>query len=541
MNKKTGSYVKGATILAAAGILSRLLGLFFKVPLYHLVGSYGNGIYGNVTNIYNLLLMVSTVGLPVAISKMVSENVAIKDFRAANNVFKISFLVLVILGALSTAFLFLGGHFIIQFANWPKESIYAIYAVAPAPLIISVCSAYRGFFQGYQIMTPTAISQIMEQIIRVALGVFLCWYGVTIVGNIGAGVGGAVFGATAGGILAAVFLGFLYVMFMRANRKKMQFSSRKKQLTNKAILKRLVKISIPVTLSSAIVSLFALIDSFIYVSRLGVAGINPHLATEMFGDYTNADLLVNVPLVISGTLAVAMIPAISESFMIKDKKEMNKKIEIAIRLVVIVALPSCAGLAILSDGIFDILFRGSFYGPGILKFYAIAIVFLMLSNIFQSVLQAIDRFKVPLYNLGVAIIVRFVCSWILLAIPSVNIKGLAFSSIITYAFLTLANYYSVRRATKIKIKVNQTFIKPLISTAVMILATIAMRNILRLVAGSLITVLFSMVVAVLTYAVMMIATGGITETEILYFPGKRVILPIYNKIRGIQSESKEKK
>ena len=175
MSDRSSSFLKGASILAAAGILSRLLGLFFKIPLYQLVGSYGIGIYGNVTNIYNLLLMISTIGLPVAISKMVSENIAKNEYATAHRVFKISLAILILMGVASSIFLFFGAEWIIETANWTAESYPAIVAIALSPFFISICAAYRGFFQGFQIMTPTAISQIVEQIIRVFLGVLLCW------------------------------------------------------------------------------------------------------------------------------------------------------------------------------------------------------------------------------------------------------------------------------------------------------------------------------------------------------------------------------
>lgn len=533
MSKKASSYLKGATILAVAGILSRLLGLFYKVPVYNLVGSYGNGIYSNVTNVYNLLLMVSTVGLPVAISKMISENIAVKDYLAAHNVFKVSFWTLLIMGGLSTAFLFLGADWLITVANWPGESFPAIMAIAMAPLIIAVCSSFRGFFQGFQIMNPTAISQIIEQIVRVGLGVFLCWYFVSSGMGVGMGVGGAVFGATAGGLFAMLFLWFLYWAFTAANKKTLKQTSRPVPLTSKQIFKRLVIIAIPVTLTSAIVSLFSMIDSMIYIPRLALAGVDAHTATTMIGDFANADTLINIPLVISGTLAVAMIPAISESFALRDKRAMGHKIDVAIRLVIMVALPCCIGLSVLSQGIFDILFQGSPYGPEILKYYAYATIFMMLSNTFQSILQAIDRFRVPLINLAIAIVIRFVTGWICLAVPAFNIYGIVISSMITFVYLTISNYICVKRFTGFQMDAKQTLFKPLVSAIVMGIATWGVYAVVSMFAGNFIAVAIAVVVAVAVYFFLMILIGGITEEELAILPAQKFIEPVYRKIRGI--------
>ncbi len=532
MSERTSSYLKGASILVGAGILSRLLGVFFKIPLYQMVGSYGNGIYGNVTSIYNLLLMVSTVGFPVAISKMVSENIAKKEYATAHRVFKISMAILVVLGTLSSLFLFFGAEWIIEVANWTAESYPALVAIALAPLFISFVSAYRGFFQGFQIMTPTAISQILEQLIRVFLGMLLCWVMVGQFG-IGLGVGGAVFGATAGGLVAAILLSFLYHEFVAANKRLLKTRTRKRQRSNRELLKRLVIISIPVTLTSALVAMFSTVDSFIYVSRLAVAGIDEITATMMFGDFTNAETLITIPLVISGNLAVAMIPAISESFAKRDRKEMNEKIVLAIRVILLVAFPSCIGLSVLSYGIFDLLFPGSPYGGFILSTYSYATIFMMLSNTFQSILQSIDRFRIPLINLGIAIIIRFFTGWIFLSIPFFNIQGIVISSVITFAFLTVANYLSVKRYTHVDVDFFHILIKPLFAAVIMgILVFFAYKSISALL-GGFIGIVISLIIGVLVYSFALILIRGITEKEIKVLPGSRTLLTFYRRLNRL--------
>ena len=537
MSKKASSYLKGATILTAAGFLSRLLGLFFKVPLYRIVGSFGNGIYGNVTNIYNMLLMVSTVGIPVAISKMVSESTAVGDYRGAKDVFRVSTTALLILGAVSSLILGFGAHAIIRLAHWPKESYAAIIAIAPAPFIISVCSAFRGFFQGFQIMTPTAVSQILEQIVRVALGIFLCWYFMHgLRHDVGKSVGGAVFGATAGGIIAALFLVYVFWIFMSTYRKKLRKTTRSHPRRWQSILKRLVIIAIPVTLTSVIVSLFATINSFIYVGRLSVAGISAHTATEMFGDFTNVDTLVNVPLVISSNLAVAMIPAISESFALREKKLMNHKIDLAIRIIILAGLPFCVGMSVLSTAIFRLLFPGSKYGPGMLQVFAYATMFMMLSNTFQSILQSIDRFRVPLVTLSLGIIVFTVTGWITMAIPAINIYGMGIDYMLTFIYLTVANYACVKKFTGVRIHWRQSVMKPIVSAAVMGLATAAVYNGLYPHIGNVLSMLLAFIAAVLVYSFMIVFTGVLSDEEMDVMPGKNKLMPMYHRIVGLRKK-----
>ena len=260
MRKTEKSWVKGAAILAAAGIFVRLIGILFRIPISNLVGSYGNGIFSNVFSIYSLLLMVSTVGFPVAVSKMISENVAIGDFRAVTNVFKVSLLTLFVLGGLSSLFLFFGASWLIGVTNWPSESIYAIQGIAFSPLIVAVCSVYRGYFQGFQNMLPTAISQVIEQVVRIVLGVFLCWYCVVMLQNVSLGVGGAYLGTTISSLAACLLLIVWHFYFTRKHKTLLLKTSRKTPLSRKRILKRLVLIAVPVTLTSAMITFFSFVE-----------------------------------------------------------------------------------------------------------------------------------------------------------------------------------------------------------------------------------------------------------------------------------------
>lgn len=531
MESKAGSYLKGATILTAAGILSRLLGLFFKVPLYYLIGSYGNGIFYNVTNIYNLLLMVSTVGLPTAISKMISENAAVRDYQGVSRVFRIALYALFTVGILSSAFLMFGAQWIIDMTGWPQDSYWSIIAIAPAPLIISLCSLYRGYFQGFQIMNPTAVSQILEQIVRVALGLLLAFVGAKVMNDIGYGVAGSVFGATAGGLIALLVL-FVQYNFFQKKQKKV-FSRQNPNAKARPMsfyLKRLVYIAIPVTLTSAIVSLFSVVDSWIYIPRLAKAGIDAMTATDMVGDLGNAEILINIPLVISGNLAVATMPSITESFTLGNRKLLREKINLAIQLIIIVGLPCCVGMSVLSDGIFDLLFHGSEYGGSILRWYAFATMLMMASNTFQSALQGIDRFRLPLYSLGIGAIIRISSSWILLAIPQINIYGIVISNLLTFAFLTVANYLFLKHYTGVRLEMG-LLVKLILSSAVMGLLVWLCYEGMLMILPRTVSLILAIIIGVAVYALMIVLTGSLTADILYAIPGSGKILPYYNRLR----------
>lgn len=533
--KKTGSFIKGATVLTAAGILSRVLGLFFKVPLYRMYGSYGNGIFYNVTNIYNFLLMVSTVGIPVAISKMVSENLALKDYRATEDTLKVSLRTLLIVGGVSSALLLFGAQAIINMTGWPQDSFWSIIAIAPAPLIISVCCAYRGYYQGFQIMNPTAISQIIEQIVRVVLGLAICAYGIYVLGNIGIGVAGSVFGATAGGLAALALLLGVYPLFKYSERKVYNRAKKQPQRkTYKQLFIRLLYIAVPVTLTSSIVSLYSVIDSFIYVPRLALAGINTDVATTLIGDFGNAEILINIPLVISGNLAVAFMPSISESFALKEKTVLNEKINLAVQVLILVGLPSCVGLSVLSGGISQLLFPNSECGYFLLG-YAYVTIFMMLSNTFQSILQGLDKFFVPLMTLLIGTIIRFVAAWILLAIPSINLYGIIYAGLLTFIFLTVSNYFFLKKYSQFKLNWMKV-LGFIVSTALMAIGTLSIYRLFILFLPNVICVVLAIIAGVAFYATAIILTGSMSDELLDSLPGASKIRPLYNKINAHLNE-----
>lgn len=529
-SQKAGSFIKGATILTAAGILSRLLGLFFKVPLYHMYGSYGNGIFYNVTNIYNFLLMVSTVGVPVAISKMISENLARRDYCAVKDTFKVSLYTLIAVGGVSTLFLLFGAQWIINTTGWPQDSYASIIAIAPAPLIISVCCAYRGYYQGFQIMNPTAISQIIEQIVRVVLGLALCAYAVYVLNDVGLGVAGSVFGATAGGLAALIVLMLVFRPFRHKERRVFEAAEHMRPVqSTKQLFRRLLYIAVPVTLTSSIVSLFSVIDSAIYVPRLSAAGIGAALSTSMIGDLGNAEILINIPLVISGNLAVAFMPSISESFALRDHKILKEKINLAVQLIILVGLPCCVGMSVLAHEIFDLLFPGSKWGGDYLTIYAFVTLFMMLSNTFQGILQGIDRFKIPLMTLGGAAVIRTVVEYILLGIPAVNLYAIIYAGLAAFIFLCVSNYLFLKKYTGVALG-YRSIAAVVLSSVLMGACVYGAAALCRSFLPNAVTLVLGVVIGVIVYFAAVVLTGGMSIELLEALPGGGRLRPLFDRL-----------
>ncbi|SHF03579.1 putative polysaccharide biosynthesis protein [Alkalibacter saccharofermentans] len=524
------SYIRGAGIIAIGGIIAKLLGLFFKIPIGRILDSFGYGLYYNSYNIYNLMLTISIIGVPVAISKMIAERASVKNYLGVMNVFKISMLFMLIVGSVASLTLFLGANFIIKIAGWDEGTYYALLGLAFAPFFVSLLSGFRGFFQGMQMMTPTAISQIIEAFARVLLGIGLCIY---LTNNFGyaEGAGGASSGALFGAVAAFLFLIFAWYLFIKDFRKKVEKSSgRFAKESNRKLVKRLLQIAIPVTLTSAVVSLFGIVNSFTYVSRLAKAGFDLRQATMMFGDYGLAQTMINVPLTFSTAMSITLVPSISESFVLKNKAAIKHKTELGLRMILLIALPCAVGLSVFSEEIFALLFPNSAFGGGILNYFAFSTVLIMFANTLQSILQGMDKFTLPLKHLIPGLFVNLVFNFIFVSIPEINIYGLVISNMSAYFVIGALNYKSVRKYTNVRINPVQTVLKPVAASAFMGFFGILAYDFLNNWLNNAFSVLISIFLCIIIYMVSLISIKGLTEEELEMFPGRNRLRKFLGKL-----------
>ena len=372
-NKKL---LKGAFILALAGLAAKFLGVFFKIPLQRLIGDEGMGLFGLPYPLYTLMLSISITGFPAAISKLISERLAYEDIEGANRIFKISLAMLILIGLFSSAFLFFGAEYIITLLNWPQDAYYSIRGLSIAPLFVSIMSAFRGYFQGMQFMGPTAISQIVEQVGRVVIGVGLSYY--TISMGIGYAAGAASFGASAGAILGVAVLVIYYFLFNQGPRRIYFKSTNKtthRKVSSWAVVKEIIWFAIPISIGGILSSIMTLIDAIMVPSRLIQGGYSPAEITILYGQLTGkAVTLVNVPLTFSIAMAASIIPAIAESYSKNNSYELKNKIKSSMKTTMIIAFPAAAGLYLLAPQIIGLLWGQGEAGGHILRILSFNVI-----------------------------------------------------------------------------------------------------------------------------------------------------------------------
>lgn len=459
-NKKL---LKGAFILAAAGLFAKFLGIFFKIPLQRLIHDEGMGLFGLPYPIYTVLLAVSLIGFPAAISKVISEKLATGDEAGAQKVFKVSFIMLFLIGFFTSLLLFLSANHIIALLDWPQEAYYAIVGLSFAPFFVSIMSAFRGYFQGMQIMHPTALSQIAEQVGRVFVGITLAY--LTIERGIGFAAGAASFGATAGAFLGTVTLVFYYIKQGRFGSLSRPKSFPKDSVIS--IIKRLSWLALPITIGAVLSSVMGVIDSIIVHSRLLESGYTIEGATILYGRLTGkAVTLMNVPLTFSMAMSASLVPAITESLSRKQFKELTEKITTGIKTTILIGLPATIGLSILSEEIVHLLWGGQEAGGEILKILAFNVLFISLAQTLTGILQGMNRVFIPVRNLIMGVVVKLLVSNLLL-VTYLNIIGTVIGTICGYGVIVTLNYLHLKKLVKLRLSLKEILIKPAFGALIM--------------------------------------------------------------------------
>lgn len=463
---KKQSLIKGSLILSIAGIFTRALGLFFRWPLIMLIGDEGIGYYQMSYPLYVFFIGIAS-GVPIAISKIISENNVLEDVNSNFIVIKEAFIAMMILSIGTSVSLFFGAKYIIKIFNWDFKAYYSLIGISIAPIVVSALTIFRGFFQGYQNMTPSAISQIIEQVGRVVFGVGLeivfLPYGIEF------SAGGASFGAVVGGIIAVVYLFIKYIRIKRENNIR-------EIKTDAHILNKILNIAIPISLGTSVSTAMSLIDSFLVPQGLLKAGFTSKEATILYAQLTGkASVIVNIPLTISMAICISVIPIIAEVFLLKRYEELQRKVNFIIKLAMIIAIPCYLGLFFMAEPIMKTIFPGKYEGYLILKYLSISIPFIIITQITTSILQGIGRYIIPVINLLIGCMFKAILTIILVPNIKFNIYGAVASSIIAYIIVSVINIIIVRKVLNIRFEFKKIF-KILYCSIIMMIIVIKTYN-----------------------------------------------------------------
>ncbi|KNF07808.1 stage V sporulation protein B [Gottschalkia purinilytica] len=515
------NFLKGAAILGIAGIIVKIIGAFYRIPLSNIITTEGVGYYQSAYPFYVLLVAVSTSGFPTAVSKLISEKRAIEDYRGAHRIFKISFLGFLIAGVTTSLVVLIWAKSIaIKIGN--ANSYYSLLGLVPALLFVPIMSAFRGYFQGEQNMAPTALSQLVEQVFRLLIGFPLAY--ALLSEGLPQAAGGASFGASAGAIGGTLLVIFIYSKQRRKRVREFRNSIECEPESTSTIIKDILAIAIPITIGASIVPITSTIDTWIIMNRLQSIGYTAKQASMMFGQLTgNAQTLINLPQALSTAVAMSLVPAISESLVRKDYKGMKNITNSGIRVTLLMGLPAAIGLFVLSTPIINLLYFKNTVeeqlGAGmLLQVLSISVIFLTLVQSLTAILQGVGKTMIPVRNLAIGAVVKAILSYTLTGIPAINIKGAAISTVATYVVASFLNFIYVKKYTKVDLKLMDTFIKPIISVTLMAIVVKISFTFTQSMVGSKLATIIAIGIGGIVYGLALLVTGSITSEDFELIP-----------------------
>ena len=529
---KKDDYIVQGSILAAAAVLTKIIGVVYRIPLTNILGDEGNGFYGYAYQVYAIALMISSFSLPTAVSKLVSVRLAKRQKRNAFRVFLCSLAFAVGVGLFISLMIFLGAGLISTHAMKSPLSVYALRVLAPGLLIVAVMAVIRGYFQGMGTMIPTAISQIIEQIVNAVVSIV----GASVLFGIGTkagaekgeellgpayGAAGSTLGTVAGSLAGLLFLLFVMILYKKVIRRQLKRDRSQNVESYSFILKALLFTAIPVVFSTAVYNINQIIDLTIFNHVMEAQGYVEKEYMALQGIYTGKyDTLINVPMAIANALGTSVVPSLTAVVTNGTRKLVHSKINQTLRITMVVAIPSCIGYFVLASPIMVLLYNDRSTTPAhLLMMGAIVVVLYGLSSVTNSILHGLNYMTSSAKNAGVALVIHLASFVLMMTVFKMNVYALVGGNIVFALAMSILNLIKIRKVSGFRMDLLSTFGKPFTAAAIMGVITYGVFRLFDLlVGGRVIPVLVSLIVAVLVYAVVLLKIGTLSEDDILDLP-----------------------
>ncbi len=575
---KSQSLLNGAFVLVVATVLVKVIGALFKIPLSMLIGEVGRGYFSTAYEIYTPLYSISMAGLPIAVSRMVAKERSLGNFRDVRMIRRVATRLFLITGAVGTVIMFLVAYPYTKYVVGYAENVYCVLAIAPSIFFCCCMSTYRGYYEGLQNMMPTAISQVIEALSKLLIGLGVTYVflkvqlsnfakGKPVMGTVYTeeadalaalypyAAATAVLGVTIGTVLGFIFLMIRHRISGDGITKDMLTSSKKPE-DSKVVAKLLITTALPMAVGSLILNVTNLIDSAtiqnrldyavevapeviksIYSKQLLAEGIaDSQIVKYLYGVYGETLDFKNLVPTITMTLGISAIPIISAAWAQRDNKTIKTTVESVIRVTMLIALPVGFGLAAVSYNLLNMFYpeASATIGAPILAVYGVSVFLFAVSSPITNMLQALGRTDIPLKSLCVGAIVKIILNYILIGNPQININGAPIGSIACYIIVVGINLFSIIRISGVRINFASVFIKPFVCAAISALTAFAtvkvFTNILggfgdpeSMINGSTIALVIAVVSAVLAYVLSLLFLKALSRDDLEMIPkGEKV-------------------
>lgn len=549
---KENNFVLQAGILAAAGIISRIIGLLYRSPLTAVVGTLGIGYYQVAYSFYTIVLLLSSYSIPSAISKVIAQKLAVKEYRNAHRIFKGALLYVLVVGGIASLLLFFGAGFFLQ----DEAAVPVLRTFAPTIFLYGILGVLRGYFQAHHSMTQTSVSQILEQVANAVVSVGAAY--MLIQGTMGtldmpsdgaaqvkratAGAIGSALGTGAGVFVALIFMICIYALNRKTIQKRIKRDRHTNGETYGEVFKTITMVVTPFIISTAVYNLSDVVNSKLYVDIMPeLLGTDSTEAYNSYGIFSGmAQTISKIPIAFASAMASAMIPSVAAHVAAEKYDEARDKIRVAVKSTMIISIPCSVGLLVLAKPVTTLLFPSQSdetltYAGHLLMALSLSVVLYALSTLNSSILQGLGRVNVPIVNAAVALCVQSGLVYILGRYTKLDLYSLVIANTVYSGMMCVLNQWAVRRAVNYKQELFKSFGVPFLSSVFMGGAAWAVYTGLYLLTESVVfSVIPAVLVAVLVYFVLLLVFRGLEEEELRGFPKGYLLVRAARKLHLLE-------
>lgn len=547
-SKKKSNFLVQGSILAVASIVVRIIGMLYRIPLTGIIGDVGNGIYSVAYEVYSILLLISGYSLPLAVSKLVSRYMAKNQKKNALRYFKCALLFSVVVGATVSILTFVFADFLAGTLMSSPMSVLSLKVLAPTIFVVAVMGVLRGYFQGMGNMLPTAISQLIEQIVNAIVSVGAAYvlfsYGkkvsaiIKIDGYDAAyGAMGGTMGTFMGAVAGFVVMALLMVLYLWLYRSGINRDKTKKLDSYTTVYYNIFVTIIPVILSTAVYNLSTVLDQGVFNKIMSLQGYSHDEYNALWGIFSGKyRLLTNVPVSIASALAASTVIAIQTAMAKKNRKEVIAKTRMGIRFIMIVTIPCAVGLTVLASPVLRLLWNdGREISANLLRVGSISVVLYSLSTLTNAILQGIDKMRIPVTNAIISLVLHMALLVVMLTVFKLNVYAVVYANIFFALLMCILNAAAIRKYMKgYRQEIMKTFILPTVSSLIMGAVCVGIYKLVMItVKINSIAVLLSICIGAVVYFVVMILTKGISEKDLKNVPKGRILIKFARILRLI--------
>lgn len=551
--KKKSTFVFQAGILAAAGMLVKVIGLIYRSPLLSIIGIEGNGYYNAAINIYTIILLISSYSIPSAISKVIAQRLAFKEYRNAQRVFVCALLYVLVVGGAASVLTFVGAPFLV---GKNQNAVVALRVLSPTIFFSGFLGVLRGFFQAHGSMVHTSISQVIEQILNAAVSILAAKLLIGFVRDGDAttraiyGSAGSALGTGAGVLIGLLFMFGMYRLNSGIIKRRVERDRTWHEESYKDIFKVIFTIVTPFILSTFIYNCTTAVNMNVYLYVMDYKKMDAILASNQYGIFSGlAVAVVNIPIAIASSMSSAIIPGVSASFVKGTVVQTRKQVTRAIQMTMLIAIPASVGIAVLPRPIMHFIFpqRESLdMASALLEALAVTIVLYSLSTLTNAILQGIGKVNTPVIHAAAALVIQLAALFALLLYTDLGLYALAAANAVYSLVMCILNHFSVRKHLEYRMDVVKLFLKPLFAAVIMGAVVFGVyHGLILLIPVSRVVLLLAIGIGVCVYGAVLLLVGGVSREELQAFPRGYTLVHIAEKLHllsdGTENQRKRKK